>query len=111
MTHQSFLNGVLNRHEKINRIKVQIEQLSDRYARQYCPLTIGTTVPLPEGTKEGYDHFTIEKIIVQILPVQETKQFEIGFVYDGFYSGYEKEPEKGRLRFTPEKKEEHQEIS
>ena len=87
ITHKSFLKDVFA-HRKAT------DKLGDAYADKFCKIKTGKVIDLPEGTKEGFSKFTIEKIVPEIKQ-ERTGQYSIGFVFYGEFSGlgrYEKGP-------------------
>lgn len=102
LTTRQFIKRSIFEANRFNKIKSvyskKINALNDEYVRLYCKHKTGNVIDLPEGTKEGYSKFLIEKIIPQINTTGE-HSFKITFDFHGYFQNNTKGDEvKGILK-------------
>ena len=101
--------------EQYNVVRASFERrlavLDNLYAKKYAPKKEGDTIDIPEGTKPGYDKFTV----IKPLPKIKHEKIEgsdkgvnaiVSFEYYGEFTGPESKPIKGTINFKDEKDKE-----
>ena len=88
----------------------RIAVLDNLYAKKYAPKQEGDVIDIPEGSKPGYDKFTVSRPLPKIKHEKIDGNDKgvnaiVSFDYYGEFTGPEVTPVKGTLNFKDEKDE------
>ncbi len=92
-----------------NSFNRRFATLAKLYADKYAPKQPGDTIDLPEGTKEGYNLFTVKEALPKIKYEKQDDNDKklkavISFDYYGEFSGPDVKPFSGKLNIAPDEK-------
>lgn len=98
LTPKQFLTKRKKLNEELNKMIKQVDVLNNQYVRSHCDIKTGHVFDLPEGTKEGYQQFKVEKI-TPVINEAGKNLFNISFNYYGEFIGTDQPVLKGNLKF------------